>query len=1414
MRQFKPLEVASVGMVLFCLLIFAPGLSAAEATMQFGFSKVDVTPDRPVRLSGYGGRNAPFEGVSQKLWTRAIAMRQADKNETLCVLVSVDSIGVPATLTTRIVGQLKQKHGISRDRFVLCSTHSHAAPQIDGYLTNHFTIPLTANEQSEVKRYTARVEERVVQAVAKAIEDLAPGTLLSGQGQASFAVNRRRLKDGRWSGFGVQEDGPVDHSLPVLKVIGADKKLRGLVFNYACHCTTLGGDFNQVNGDWAGYASEQLEKKHAGAVAVCTIGCGGDANPNPRGKLEMAQQHGRTVAVELDRVMSQPMDNITAGLVTSFGYAGLPFDRPSVAELKQRVETSSNVRARRHAEEMLEIHKRKGRLPETQPCPVHVWRFGDQLTMVFLAGEVVVDYALRLKREIDSEKVWVTAYTDDVFGYVASERLRPQGGYEVDSSMLSYNLPGRFSTGTEDVLIRRVHELLKKPNAERPLPPDAALKTFRLPQGLRIELVASEPLIRDPVNIAFGDDGRLWVVEMGDYPRGLEQDNVTGGRVKYLEDLDGDGRYDTATLFLDGLEYPNAVLPWRDGVLVCCAPEIFYAEDTNGDGKADVKKVLFDGFAEANPQHRVHGFCYGLDNWVYIGGDHGGQIRSLKTGKTFTTTGQDARIRPDSGLLESATGRSQFIRCRNDWGDWFGNNNSVPLVHYVIADRYIRRNPYVASPNLSVPMIEPVQGRRVFPASRTVDRFNDLFAANRFTSACSPEIYRDRLLGPAFRQTGLVCEPVHNLVHRSNVSTNGVTFAGKRFAADENSELVASSDVWSRPVRVCTGPQGAIWVVDMYRMVIEHPQWIPDEWQKQLNLRAGEDKGRVYRVFSSTSPPASGIPDLASRTSQQLVKSLESPNGWQRDTAQRLLVQRGDQGIAELLTKLAQTAEDPVSRLHALCTLDGLGALTADALAPALKHPDARLRRQALRLSEQLLDTSPELRASVLLTTDDPDLRVQLQLALTLGESKHADAGQALGQLAVKHLGDHWLSAAILSSATFHADSILQIVLSGAKPTDARSRLTAQLISTAIGVDADNGLLRLLRVIAPKKQDPVLQWQFSALADLLDVLDRRKASLSRLNSRPNPSIGNLLVDVQRVLDAARAIVTDESSPLADREVAIRLLARGFENQRQEADLLGSFLAPQVALQLQLAAIDTLGRLQSDRVPDLALARWKSQTPDVRADVLDLLLSRPAWTSRLLDAMEQQRIRPADLDAVRRERLVKHGQADIRRRVAAVIADAAPASRDKVLAEYQKALTMKGDVQQGAARFKKTCAGCHRFRDEGRELGANLTALKDRSSPALLTAILDPNRAVEAKFQNYNAVTQDGRIFSGMVVSQTASSVTLAQPDGKQEVILRADLDEFVNTGHSFMPEGLEKDLNLQDLADIFAFLQLDPEKTD
>ncbi|HMF12456.1 MAG TPA: PVC-type heme-binding CxxCH protein, partial [Gemmataceae bacterium] len=426
---------------------------------------------------------------------------------------------------------------------------------------------------------------------------------------------------------------------------------------------------------------------------------------------------------------------------------------------------------------------------------------------------------------------------------------------------------------------RSFNELLKdvEPQAKSP---EASLKSIQVKPGFAVELVASEPLVQSPIAFAWGPDGKLWVVEMGDYPLGADGKGKPGGRIKFLESTKGDGKYDKATVFLDNLSFPTGVLPWRKGVLVTCAPEIFYAEDTDGDGKADVKEVLYTGFVEGNPQHRVNSLVWGLDNWIYVAnGDSGGRIKSVKTGKTLDIRGRDLRIRPDTGDLDAVTGGSQYGRCRDDWGNWFGNNNSNPLWHFVLDDHYIRRNPHVAPPEPRVHVPVEPGAARVYPISRTLPRFNDPSGANHFTSACSPTIYRDELFGAAFYGNVFISEPVHNLVHREVMAPKGVTFTSRRAEDERDSEFLASSDNWFRPTMIQTGPDGCLWIADMYRQVIEHPEWIPQDWQKKLDLRAGHDKGRIYRIYPKDRKPRA-IVRLDKMGAKELVAQLESPNGW------------------------------------------------------------------------------------------------------------------------------------------------------------------------------------------------------------------------------------------------------------------------------------------------------------------------------------------------------------------------------------------------------------------------------------------------------------------------------------------------------------------------------------------------------
>jgi putative membrane-bound dehydrogenase-like protein len=954
---------------------------------------------------------------------------------------------------------------------------------------------------------------------------------------------------------------------------------------------------------------------------------------------------------------------------------------------------------------------------------------------------------------------------------------------------------------------RSFNEMLSNVTASAKEPRDS-LASIRMRPGFQVDLVAAEPLVQSPIAFAWGPDGKLWVVEMGDYPLGLDNKGKPGGRVKYLEDTDGDGRYDRATVFLDGLSFPTSVLPWRKGILVTCAPEILYAEDTKGTGKADLRVPLYTGFVKGNPQHRVNTLVWGLDNWIYgANGDSGGIIKSVKTGATIDLRGRDFRIRPDEGALDAQAGQTQYGRSRNDWGDWFGCNNSNPMWHFALADHYIRRNPHLAAPEARVPVSVTPGAAAVYPISRTLARFNDPHAANHFTSACSVIVYRDELFGPAFAGNTFVSEPVHNLIHREIMTARGVTFTSRRAPDEQQSEFLASSDNWFRPTSIQTGPDGALWVADMYRAVIEHPEWIPRDWQKRLDLRAGQDRGRIYRVYPVGREPRR-IPRLDRLDTAGLVAALDSPNGWQRDTAQQMLLWRNDRSAVPLLEKLAAECQRPLGRLHALCTLDGLKALSPSPLLRALDDLHPGVRRHAIRLAETRLAKSDKLGPALLKRVDDADAPVLLQLAYTLGEWDDPRASDALGRLALQNAGDRYLLAAVMSSVhRKNLDRVLLAVMKGSDKAPPPAALVERLLRLANALGDTRAMATLLATVSTPEKGRYAPWQFTVLAGLLDALDERKTPLAGLRELKGEEGESTRKKLAGLFAAARSTMADDRASKADRLLAIGLLGRGLDHQEADAAALANLLVPQTADDVQAAAIAALGRLRSPKVPDLLLRGWSGHAPAQRNQVLDVLFGRNEWLPAILKAIEQNRVAAAEINAVRRQRLLAHKSADISRRAARQFADAVNPDRQKVLDAYQPVLTLNGDAKLGAPLFAKHCAACHQLGGVGNAVGPDLASLGDKSPQALLIAILDPNRVVETRYVGYTATTKGGRVLTGVLADETGNSITLVGPDGKKEMILRSDLEELTSTGKSAMPEGLEKEIRPQDMANLIAHVR-------
>ncbi|MDR3402590.1 MAG: HEAT repeat domain-containing protein [Chthoniobacter sp.] len=541
-----------------------------------------------------------------------------------------------------------------------------------------------------------------------------------------------------------------------------------------------------------------------------------------------------------------------------------------------------------------------------------------------------------------------------------------------------------------------------------PKSPTDSLASIQVHPGFTVELVASEPLIESPVNFDWDAQGRLWVVEMPDYPLGMDGQGKPGGKVKILTDSKGDGHYDHATTFLDGLPFPNGIMPWRNGVIISSSPNILFAAEANG--QATERRVLFTGFKEGNQQHRLNGFERGLDGWVYgANGDSGGTVNGV------SISGRDYRFRPETGEFETESGSTQYGRHRDDWGNWFGNYNSAWLWHYTISEHYLRRNPRLAVKTTKQPLANYADATRCFPISELPIRFNDPQALGHVTSGCSATPYRDDLFGPAFATSIFACEPVHNVIHREVLSPDGATFISHRAPDEQDREFLASKDPWFRPVFLKTGPDGALYVADFYRFVLEHPEWIAPETLSRLDVRAGADKGRIYRIYP-TGAKLRPIPNLAKFDNAALAAALDSTNGWQRDTAQRLLDERNAQDAVPVVKKLVTSAESAKVRVQALATLNTLHAIDADTVRTALSDPRPEVRTQALRVSESLANQTTDLLPALLACLDDADFVVRHQLALSLGEFHDERAVAGLSTLADREGENPQMRLAILSS--------------------------------------------------------------------------------------------------------------------------------------------------------------------------------------------------------------------------------------------------------------------------------------------------------------------------------------------------------------------------------------------------------------
>ncbi len=810
----------------------------------------------------------------------------------------------------------------------------------------------------------------------------------------------------------------------------------------------------------------------------------------------------------------------------------------------------------------------------------------------------------------------------------------------------------------------RAEEKLHDFRSELPrIPPvdlENAIDTLSVEPGYLMELAAHEPLVTDPVALAFDEYGRLFVVEMRGYS---EQGDENLGTVRLLTDTDVDGKFDHSSVFVDQLSWPTAICCYDGGVFIGVAPDIIYCKDINGDGRADIHNTVFTGFGKSNVQGLLNSFQWGLDNRIHgATSSSGGQVHRTTDlpASAINLRGRDFSFNPATLEIRAESGGGQHGMSFDHWGHKFNCSNSDHLRAVIIPDRYLARNPYFALPSASEsiavdgPQAEVYRRSPVEPWRTLRTRLRVAGevpgvvegggrAAGYFTSATGITIYDGDAwphLNDSEAMVAVVGDVGSNIIHRKQITPDGISFKGERI--DDQHEFVASTDIWFRPVQFCNGPDGALYVADFHREVIEHPDSLPLMIKEHLDLTSGRDRGRIYRLAPiGFSEPDRKLPGDA--ITSQLVAMLEHSNGWHRTTAARLLFEQQNPSAAPLLEQLVLNSVNSQARVTALNVLDGLNKLNAGILVTALSDKNHHVRENAVLLSERLASTSAQLRDKLFSLKRDPRLRVRFQLALSLGEvlknererenfsseesaqekEVEATVANCLADLLRLDGKDHWMRAAVLSSSLEVLDPLIEIL-----QTD------EHWASTETGK--------------------------TVLQQLLDMSERRQTSQKETEL---PSIDRSTVPIHR--------------------------------------------------------------------------------PPKKQDVID---------------------------------------------------------------RYLLALENESSVSRGADIFEKTCSVCHDVEHDEGGIAPSVASFRNRGNESILTNIIDPNRDINPQYMSYNVLTNAGKTFSGMIIAESATSITLASGRDSSQTILRIDIEEIVPTGISLMPENLDQQLDEQQMADLIDFL--------
>lgn len=953
--------------------------------------------------------------------------------------------------------------------------------------------------------------------------------------------------------------------------------------------------------------------------------------------------------------------------------------------------------------------------------------------------------------------------------------------------------------------------------------PDTTPASFVIDRDFTLRLVASEPLIKDPVDLEFDEHGNAYVMEMPGYPFEDKQSSII-----LLKDKDKDGVYDVGNVYAENLQLGASILCYRNGMLVAAPPYLLNLHDTNHDEVIDKIDTLMGGFSTGNLQHNYNSLTYGIDGWIYAanGGNSGKPYWWGDTTSRIDLRGQDLRFNLDTKTMERLGASSGgFGITTDEGGQLFGTHNTRHIAQLVFPGRY--------TSSLGIPWERALTNisdhdedglARIYPIGEQESRVNHPEQSGYFSGSCGLTYYGGNAFGESFNHTIWVADVVLNLVHVDRLKKQGSLYSAGRVY--EKKEILASTDRAFRPVNMTVGPDGDMYVVDMYRKVIEHPEWIPDELEKTMDLNAGKDKGRIYKIDGINHPYVK-IDFKTLESIEGQISNLSHPNQWVRKTAQRLIQ---DQSLTDIQIKLLVdllASPDENARLHTLYLLSIKQKLSGAQLLSALADASPMIKENALKIAEQSINGNKEVLQKCIGLLQDADQRVRMQAALslsTLTKSTFEEnkTGLFSALVAATQLPmDKWniAGSAIaakydpmglftqVSNATPNENTVQLLktlaLYAGAKTDDFMKLMNALITMKASPAEKTTILIESYKNLNPTGIGKTILTPINHLEQTNDI--NLLASLGELRKKLKLPQSAILLQYSK-----KALTQVMNSTLNDSTRLQQMSLINLMSYSEKADVLFKCVDNKEPLSLQEAALKQLQQSNEPGIGPKLVQAWSIMGPQARRLAGDILLYKKGNQSALLDGLEQKKINIGEMnfDLERRRTLLWWSDNDsIKKRAEALFSDVGVVTRKEAIDNMKPALALQGSVDNGKKVFTAVCSQCHLYGSSGNEVGPVLTEISRKSKETLMQDILDPNAATDTKYISHKIELKNGDIHIGIVDAESDQTVTIKKMGGSKVTVNKSDIKEFTSLGKSLMMEGLEGNMSQQQMADLLAFLQ-------